>query len=1094
MYKKVILLLLFASAIFAQIEDHVFRCGLEPEEGISKSSLKKTMITGNYNITYILCVENGQSTHFSSDYISTIPQIEDYFSTVSYGDITIDNVEVLVDTENPDGSVEAFELSGLLSSSTAAAIFCVPEAMVEEVLDSADSIYNFSDFDYDADGTVDMLIFMVARYELYDTNGVRKGSTGAPGLPGSLVYTTLDTTAGGTNIIIDGSGYRSTSGDNAMVQRARATNADDITGISVHELGHGWFNFPDVDHYNTDHFDHWAFGGFDEMTDGRGFRHRASLYNPAFRLASDWGNANLTEITSSQTITLSDYDETGDIYFYDIPDHAGTSVGGQRIYLTGYTKPASVRWQDYWPLPESSGNEKGLMIWRENRNLNLYSTNAFRNALYPPVDIEVAHGKWQWDNIDLSDPAPADRRPINTNIEDPLLGRDSLEAYYSYYYLAFNGYDGGGNPTYVGEAVYDDWRVGSESCFFTPFSSSKEYAFYTNPNSCAQRSVDFARSVASDFKLENIRVSNNDIRVDVKIGSAANIILQNVTLAVGEWNFYNNVTIASGVTLTIQEGTELIFENNAKLIVNGTLDANGTSGNEVVFDFVAQNLTIKNGIIVNSGASASFDYAEIKNGYYGIYSYIDPNIDDCEISDCYYGIYIKNAGSGGNIYDCNIHDNTYAGIYLNSSSPTIRYCDIKDNGHHGVRCYYYSSPKFGYYQSGYNDISYNGIGVSAFLYSNPLLGNHYTYQARYNKFYYNDDYHIKSDLYCSVKAEDNYWVPFAASEFYETLGGTIDYEPHLTFVPFKMSAQLAQDNNDFKVNDKTVSELNSNLTEGYDPEWPIKTKLEFASYQIYLKKAEDALTICKDVVSNNPDSVESFYAMDLIREASEQLNDNSAELFFYTLSNKKENKDLYGIAGLLYANYKSESKSQLVNTLFDRYEGTIVAETIYHQKILNAFHDLNNNELTENLLKEFEMQYPKSLLLADVLEQINSFSSDRKQANIGKQDEKESTIEIPHEYALIGNYPNPFNPSTKIKYATPFTSNVSLEIYDITGRLVKSFEVISQNSGHHEFLWDGTNIAGSKTASGIYIYKFRAVSLEGNGKIFEKTAKLLLMK
>lgn len=227
--KIIVLLILITSAVLAQIEDYEFHCYLAPGEGLNKSGPEKTMITGNYNITYVLCVENGQSTYFPSEYIDNILRIDNYFSTVSYGDITIDNVEVLVDTENPDGSVEAFELSGLLSSSTAAAVFCVPEVMVEEVLDSADLIYDFSDYDYDADGTVDMLIFMVARYELYDTNGVRKGSTGAPGLPGSLVYTTLDTTAGGTNIIIDGSGYMSTSGDNAMVQRARATNADDIT-------------------------------------------------------------------------------------------------------------------------------------------------------------------------------------------------------------------------------------------------------------------------------------------------------------------------------------------------------------------------------------------------------------------------------------------------------------------------------------------------------------------------------------------------------------------------------------------------------------------------------------------------------------------------------------------------------------------------------------------------------------------------------------------------------------------------------------------------------------------------------------------------
>ena len=717
MYKIIIaLLLLTASSVVAQLEDYEFKCYLESEGGLNKSSLNKTMITGNYNITYVLCVENGQSTYFSAQYIENILQIDNYFSTVSYGDITIDNVEVLVDTEYADGSVEAFELSGQLSSSGSAPIFCVPEAMVVEVLDNADLIYNFNDYDYDNDGTVDMLIFMVARYELYDASGKRKGSTGAPGLPGSLVYTTNDARplpASG-NVIIDGSGYRSTSGDNAMVQRARATNPDDITGISVHELGHGWFDFPDVDHIGSVHNDTWAFGGFDEMTDGRGFGHRASLYNPAFRLASDWGSSNLTEITSTETISLSDYDETGDIYFYDIPDHAGTSVGGQRIYLTAYTKPSSVRWQDNWRLPGPQGGEKGLMIWRENRNLNLYSTNAFNNALYPPVDIEVAHGKWQWDNINLSAPPPADKRPINTNIADPLLGRDSLEAYYSYYYLAFDGYDGGGNPTYVGEAVYDDWRVGSESCFFSPFSSTKEYAFYTNPNSCAQRDVGWARSVTSGFKLENITVNNDDISVDVKIGSAANIIKQDVTLAVGEWHFYDNVTVASGVTLTIQEGTELYFSNSAELKVYGNLVVNGTSSNNVVLDFVSKSSS--NGIKVYSGGTADIEYAEIKNAGFGLYAiYADIEIFNAIINNCTYGIYLT-SGADAYIKGCTIVDNSY-GIYAFSS------CDLKITGNRIGQMYH---P--------------NGTGIKTLAScSTNLYGNVISYNTSYGIWTYYSD-------------------------------------------------------------------------------------------------------------------------------------------------------------------------------------------------------------------------------------------------------------------------------------------------------------------------------------------------------------------
>jgi len=114
--------------------------------------------------------------------------------------------------------------------------------------------------------------------------------------------------------------------------------------------------------------------------------------------------------------------------------------------------------------------------------------------------------------------------------------------------------------------------------------------------------------------------------------------------------------------------------------------------------------------------------------------------------------------------------------------------------------------------------------------------------------------------------------------------------------------------------------------------------------------------------------------------------------------------------------------------------------------------------------------------------------------SLGKTTVEENNSNLPKEYSLLGNYPNPFNPSTKIKYAMPNNSNVGLVIYDMLGRTIRSFEINSQSAGFNEILWDGTNNNGNKVSSGIYIYRIKAVSLEGNGKVFEKSAKLMLLK
>ena len=62
------------------------------------------------------------------------------------------------------------------------------------------------------------------------------------------------------------------------------------------------------------------------------------------------------------------------------------------------------------------------------------------------------------------------------------------------------------------------------------------------------------------------------------------------------------------------------------------------------------------------------------------------------------------------------------------------------------------------------------------------------------------------------------------------------------------------------------------------------------------------------------------------------------------------------------------------------------------------------------------------------------------------------------------------------------------------GKEIRTFEYNGLTTGQHSTIWDGTNNNGVRVSSGVYIYKFRAVSLSGNGKVFEKASKLMLVK
>ena len=101
---------------------------------------------------------------------------------------------------------------------------------------------------------------------------------------------------------------------------------------------------------------------------------------------------------------------------------------------------------------------------------------------------------------------------------------------------------------------------------------------------------------------------------------------------------------------------------------------------------------------------------------------------------------------------------------------------------------------------------------------------------------------------------------------------------------------------------------------------------------------------------------------------------------------------------------------------------------------------------------------------------------------------------LPVEFILYNNFPNPFNLSTTIIYSLPFESEVSITIFDLTGRVIKTMNLNNQAAGNKTVMWDGKNDFSKPVSSGAYICTFKALSLEGNGKSFTKSLKLMLLK
>ena len=265
---------------------------------------------------------------------------------------------------------------------------------------------------------------------------------------------------------------------------------------------------------------------------------------------------------------------------------------------------------------------KGVLIWhvKEIRNMiNSYYDQQF--------DLEVA----QPYNGYYGNPIPNDNYPrdysrsSNWNgqwagdfdwLDDLKKGPDK-----KYYYLP----DGGQHiwETTVPPEIYPGghfpWDPTGEDWFWRP--SSLRSDFFTDEQIRGQvinEMTDVTRPSTKDWAgnrthiaIKNIRRVNDYMMVDVYYNYWEGEITQNETLS-GNVTIGGNLTIPAGKTLTISSGTVLNILDGSSIIVNGTLNANGTSNDRITFDFVAKQSN--NGIKTNSGATANIYYSDIQNG------------------------------------------------------------------------------------------------------------------------------------------------------------------------------------------------------------------------------------------------------------------------------------------------------------------------------------------------------------------------------------------------------------------------------------------------------------------------------------------------
>jgi hypothetical protein len=92
----------------------------------------------------------------------------------------------------------------------------------------------------------------------------------------------------------------------------------------------------------------------------------------------------------------------------------------------------------------------------------------------------------------------------------------------------------------------------------------------------------------------------------------------------------------------------------------------------------------------------------------------------------------------------------------------------------------------------------------------------------------------------------------------------------------------------------------------------------------------------------------------------------------------------------------------------------------------------------------------------------------------------------PSVFRLYQNHPNPFNPSTQIRYQLSISSHVKIAVYNTMGKIVKTLANEYQTAGFRSVKWDGKNNNKQKVSSGVYFYSIQSGE-------FSSTKKMILL-
>jgi hypothetical protein len=585
---------------------------------------------------------------------------------------------------------------------------------------------------------------------------------------------------------------------------------------------------------------------------------------------------------------------------------------------------------------------------------------------------------------------------------------------------------------------------------------------------------------------------------------------QSIDVLSGTFTLNNNILIPSGVTLTIRSGVTINLVNGA---------------NQYSIKSTGGTITRESGSTIN-GLKATLTYS---SAIKGLFSSIQTAVDAAGTGSAgmpYYvvlptGTFSENVSASNKtyvtiygtnyttltgsytFYNCNnlnLVMSTYNQVNMYYCNNCTLNCGISGSlSQTGLGLYYCSNfnqgggevysfntglnasgssgwSQLGDFTSNNTSISSSGganVGVS---YNSFCESNNYDFSVSSSGYIVSYNCQFRNGQQRSINSGGTIAGPYSPSSC-PMAKKSVDTDEQENIHPVQIQNDYPVDDEFSKVNSSYLAllkKINEAKEKGIEDDGEIKNEL---------------LNIVKDYknfINKNPESTLARVALTtaansywLLPQEDRVLEDNNnRESFLDEIINDKELASLKGFAENLMIDYYTKTKDingaiSSADVFINTYKNdeALICDGLLKKGLLLSY-ELKQSEKAAECFSTIIKNYPNNPLAEFAKNQLDILGEGSKETPGGNQLKETAGIST-------SAYPNPFNPTTTIKYTLPIESKVEIIIYDIMGREVRTLVNGYNGIGYKEVMWDGKNNDGQQVSSGIYVCRLKGNIING---------------